>query len=653
MPKQGLTPHFTVPNVHDGCQSPGPRGSITRTALRMGGMKNAGMLASVGVGQRRRYGLSVAAAAMLSIMVAPVVADTPPNIVLVVVDDAAWMDFGSYGGEADTPTIDALAERGVMFTQHHTTPFCAPSRAALLTGIDHHLAGVGTIREVLPSEHRDKPGYTMAIPPDVPTVAELLRERGYRTYMSGKWHLGQGSGELPVDRGFERAFALDASGADHWRQRSYLPYYRSAPWFDGREPAKLPEDFYSSRFIIDQMLQYLSADRARAEPFFAYVGFLALHIPVAAPKAFSEPYYEVYADGWEQLRLRRWQRAKALGLIPDDAELGGWPNTLRRWESLAEQERLIAQASMAVNAGMLTAMDAELGRLVAYLEQTGQLANTVFVVTADNGPAGGDPWNTVTRPWLQWQGYNNDLETLGERDSYVAIGPEWAQGAAGPLNLFKFHSGEGGVRVPLIMAGAGLPEAKRVDGFSAVADIGPTLLALVDGHDARSSSRSVTPDDIDDPLGLRGRSLMPLLGSDPTPIRLARDSWATETSGQVAVYRESFKLVRALPPHGDSQWRLFNRIDDPGETQDLSQALPEVKAELMQRYEAYAKAAAVLPLPEGYEVYQAITANMLRRQWEFYGHQIMAAAALVVGLGVFMVGRRRALSALSGARRAG
>jgi arylsulfatase/uncharacterized sulfatase len=121
----------------------------------------------------------------------------------------------------------------------------------------------------------------------------------------------------------------------------------------------------------------------------------------------------------------------------------------------------------------------------------------------------------------------------------------------------------------------------------------------------------------------------------------------------VAVYRESFKLVRALPPHGDSQWRLFNRIDDPGETQDLSQALPEIKAELMQGYEAYAKAAAVLPLPEGYEVYQAITANMLRRQWAFYGHQIMVAAALVLVFGVLMVGRRRAVSALGGARRAG
>ncbi len=637
-----------MPNVLDDCQSSGLRASITRTAWGMGGMEKVRYSAKT----RGSYAgcvLAVAAATVLSFLSSPVAAAARPNIVLVVVDDAAWMDFGSYGGEADTPTINALAERGVMFTQHHTTPFCAPSRAALLTGVDHHLAGVGTIREVLPAEHRNKPGYTMAIPQDVPTIAELLRERGYRTYMSGKWHLGQGPGELPIDRGFERAFALDASGADHWRQRSYLPYYRSAPWFDGREPAELPEDFYSSRFIIDQLLRYLSMDQrsmeqSRSQPFFAYVGFLALHIPVAAPKAFSEPYQAVYADGWEQLRVRRWQRAKTLGLIPADAEVGPWPSSLRRWESLDESQRLLAQASMAVNAGMLAAMDAELGRLVAYLEQTGQLDNTVFVVTADNGPAGGDPWNTVTRHWLQWQGYNNDLATLGERDSYVAIGPEWAQGAAGPLNLFKFHSGEGGVRVPLIMAGAGLPEAGRVNDFSTVADIAPTLLALADADDVDASWRHASPDRLDDPLGIRGRSLLPLLGPNPTPIRLTHDSWATETSGQVAIYRGPFKLVRALAPHGDGEWRLFNAIDDPGETSDLSRQLPQVKAELMQRYEAYAEAVAVLPLPEGYQVYEAITANILRRQWSFYGERIVALVAMGLLLAIFLVRRRTRLT---------
>ena len=151
---------------------------------------------------------------------------TRPNIVVVLVDDAALMDFGAFGGEASTPNIDALAARGAMFSQHRATPFCAPSRAMLLSGMDNHLAGLGTIREVLPPEHRGKPGYTMALEPGVETIATKLKRAGYRTYMTGKWHLGHKAGQLPIDHGFDRSFILDASGADHWEDKPYLPYYR-------------------------------------------------------------------------------------------------------------------------------------------------------------------------------------------------------------------------------------------------------------------------------------------------------------------------------------------------------------------------------------------------------------------------------------------
>ena len=153
-------------------------------------------------------------------------AETRPNIVVVLVDDAALMDFGAFGGEAHTPNIDALAARGTLFRQHRATPFCAPSRAMLLTGMDNHLAGLGTIREVLPPEHRGRPGYTMALEPGVETIATKLKRTGYRTYMTGKWHLGHGEGELPIDHGFDRSFILDASGADHWEDKPYIPYYR-------------------------------------------------------------------------------------------------------------------------------------------------------------------------------------------------------------------------------------------------------------------------------------------------------------------------------------------------------------------------------------------------------------------------------------------
>ena len=176
--------------------------------------------------------------------------DAQPNIVIVLVDDAALMDFGSYGGEARTPNIDGIAAQGAMFTQYRTSPLCSPTRAMLLTGMDNHLTGVATIPEVLPIEHKGKPGYTMALEPGVLTLADRLGELGYRTLMTGKWHLGETADEMPHKHGFDRSYALAASGADNWEDKSYIPYYKDAPWWEDGEEVALPDDFYSSEFIF-------------------------------------------------------------------------------------------------------------------------------------------------------------------------------------------------------------------------------------------------------------------------------------------------------------------------------------------------------------------------------------------------------------------
>ncbi|MEL6830975.1 MAG: sulfatase-like hydrolase/transferase, partial [Pseudomonadota bacterium] len=424
-----------------------------------------------------------------------------PNVVVVLVDDAALMDFGVYGGEAATPNIDALADRGMIFQQHRATPFCAPSRAMLLTGMDHHLAGFGTIAEVLPREHRGQPGYMMKLEPGVETIATKLKRAGYRTYMTGKWHMGHGEGELPVDHGFDRSFILDASGADHWEDKPYLPYYKDAPWFeDGRE-AELPDDYYSSTFIAEKMQDYLEADQDRPEPFFAYVAFLAIHIPVQAPRAYTEKYIDTYQDGWNAVRNQRWQRAQELGLVRNGAPLADQPETITRWEELSLEEQKLAAKSLAVNAGALEAMDKELGDLIAYLKDSGQFENTIFVVTSDNGPEAGDGWGSPAQFWFDLVGYTRDYETLGEKRSFVAIGPGGASAAAGPNHLFKFHAGEGGLRVPLIIAGPGLPERQTISSFTIMADIAPTLIDLVNIDDTAPA----------DAKQMTGRSLLPLI----------------------------------------------------------------------------------------------------------------------------------------------
>ncbi len=532
---------------------------------------------------------------------------TPPNIVVVLVDDAGLMDFGSYGGEARTPTIDALATDGVRFSNYHTSPLCAPSRAMLLTGLDNHLTGVATIPEMLLPDQADEPGYAMRLAPGVETVATRLKRAGYRTFMTGKWHLGSGSGDLPADHGFDRSFVLDASGADNWEQKPYMPYYAEAPWFEDRAPATLPDDFYSSEFLVDRMIEYLSASARPEAPFFAYLAFQAIHIPIQAPREFTDRYEGVYDAGWDALRTERWERARTLGLIPANAPLGRKHASLRDWDSLDHDERALYSRSMAVNAGMLEAMDFHLGRFVDHLSATGELANTLFIITSDNGPEFNDPVNQSGMGlWMWLNDYHHELARLGEPGSLAFIGPEWASAASSPSALFKFYASEGGLRVPLIISGPGVAALDLLPARAFVTDITPTIL---DFAEVSESERS----------GFTGRSLRDLLDSSAMEVYEADEPVGIEVSGNAALFRDDFKLVRNTPPHGDGAWRLYYLREDPGETRDLAEKLPDRFEAMLADYSAYASRVGVVPVPEDYDALVAMRSNVLAKRAGGYG----------------------------------
>ena len=527
----------------------------------------------------------------------------PPNIVLILADDVALMDFGAYGGEASTPNIDQLSNQGMMFTNYHASPMCAPSRAMLITGSDSHLTGVPNLPIFLPPEYISKPGYEGVLNNKVQTIATRLKNNGYRTYMTGKWHLGHTETTLPSKRGFDRTFILDASGADNWEQKPYLATQDSKPpWFQDGQLIDLPDDFYSSKTYVDKMISFMEEEVEKEGPFFAFLAFQAIHIPVQAPKEFVEKYKGVYDKGWDKMKQRRFEKAKELEIIPADAKLGDILPKLNKWEQLSAEQKKIASNDMAVNAAMLEAMDFHIGRYIKYLEEKGQLENTVFIVTSDNGPEASDPSLVVGSDLFMWyNGNHRDQNRLGEKGYFGFIGPQFASAASGPSAFFKFYGGEGGMRVPLIFSGKNIPPGKS-KAFSLITDVVPTILDIAKIDSSNNTSTSL----------ITGHSLFPIIQKDTTQVYDPDEPIGIEAAGQASLFKGDFKLVRNGKPYGDGIWRMYNLKNDPGETKDLSAANPELFEELKFDYKDYTVKFGVLEMPEGYEAVEEITNKIIR-----------------------------------------
>ncbi|MEY4377314.1 MAG: Arylsulfatase [Pseudomonadota bacterium] len=578
---------------------------------------------------------------------APSAAPQRPNIVVLVADDWGFTDVGAFGGEMATPNLDALARRGVRFSNFHASASCSPTRAMLLTGVDNHRNGVGNMRETIPQEHLGRPGYLTVLDHNVVTVASRLQAAGYRTYAAGKWHVGHADYNLPPARGFTHSLIQADSGSDNWETgQRYLGLTDHVNWYEDGRPAKLPEDYYSSQYFVDRMLGYLRADAATpaaAQPFFAYVAFQANHLPVQAPPEFRDHYRGRYAAGWEAVRAERARRAVALGVLPADIALGHTP-TASAWSSLSEKKQAFAARNMEVYAGMAEAMDYHVGRLIDYLRAAGQLDNTVFVFLSDNGPEGSDPYDQFAGwLWLQTQ-YSRDPARLGEKGTYGVIGPGWATAAAGPLAGYKFYGTEGGIRVPLIIAGVpGVVPGSVQPAFTRVMDLAPTLLELAQlpVSVAQWQGQPVEP--------VAGRSLLPVLQGKAQAVYGDNEPVGFELSGNAALYKGRYKLGKVLPPMGDGAWHLYDLTADPGETRDLAAALPEKFLELQQDYAAYARANHVLPMPAGYEATQQVLKNALHNvYWPATKRAlpgIVLGLLLAVGLGWAWRRRRRALPA--------
>jgi len=550
--------------------------------------------------------------------------DSRPNILLVLFDDVGFTGFGAYGSDARTPTIDAMAESGTIFSRYYSSPFCAPSRAMLLTGMDNHQTGMGTLVETVTPEQRAMPGYSMVWDSDQATLATYLSEAGYQTYVTGKWGIGAKGKNLPNKFGFDRSYVMDSTGGSNYDHRHYLPGSPEVPWYEDGQPVRLPEDFYSSRNLVDTMIRYV--DEGEAErPFFAFLSLQAAHIPVQVPAEFIDRYDGVFDAGWDVMRKERLERAIALGLVPETTTLAPVHEDHRAWNDLSAKEKAEAARAMQVHAGMIEAADFHVGRLLDHLEAAGKLDNTIVVVTSDNGAESGvtslkNPvFDLLLRGIHRVEGFDTSFENMGLPGSLTAIGPEWASVEASPLNLYKFYSSEGGLRVPLVMVGPGVESNGIVHAPVHVSDLMPTLLdAAGVAYDAGA---------------LYGKSILPVLAGQTSETRGADESFGGEVSGNASLYRGQWKLVRTALPRGDFTWRLYDLSVDPGETADVSDEHPEVFSELRAEYDAYVAHVGVFELGREDYAEAQLFSNLLERSISTYWPYLVGLVlVLLIGL---------------------
>ncbi len=521
-------------------------------------------------------------------------AQTPPNVLLVVIDDLGFTDLGSYGSEIRTPNLDDLARDGLRFSSFYVSPNCAPTRSMLLSGMDHHLSGNGTMLEHIAENQRGRPGYEGRLGTNVASLPEVLRQSGYRTYMAGKWHLGADEDSSPAARGFDRSFALLLGGASHFSDKMGLVgRFADAPYReDGELVEHLPNGFYSTIFYTDKIIEYVENDRNRAEPFFAYLSYTAVHWPLQVPEEAMDLYAGTYDQGYDALRDQRVNGVVERGILPGSLAPSPGSPTVQPWDSLDESAKRVQSKKMEIYAAMLELVDDNFGRLIKYLQEAGELENTLVIVMSDNGAEGNNRFNLGGDDWIE-RTFDHSYEQMGREGSYVYYGPGWAQASASPFRLWKAHPSEGGIRAPLIASGSSVKGAGSVShSIATVKDIMPTILDIagVEPPVKTFEGREVLP--------MKGRSMKRLLAGSTTKVHSDEEVFGWEIFGGRAVRYQDWKLVWVAGPNGQEKWELFNLAKDPGETKNLALEMPSIFQEMKLRWLQYSVDNNVI-LPEG------------------------------------------------------
>ena len=518
-----------------------------------------------------------------------------PNVLVILADDLGYSDLGCYGGEIPTPNLDRLAKSGARFEKCTNSARCCPTRASLITGLHPHEAGIGDFVTAKPSPKRG-PAYTGHLLDNNITIPELLKQSGYSTWMVGKWHMGSPG---PVQRGFDAYYgygSLQAHSNDQWDPAAYARLPVGTP----AELTYAPGKFYVTDVFTDYALEFLRQARtAKDKPWFLYLAHSSPHFPVQAPKESIDRHMATYRRGWDVLRAERFARMKALGLVAADAVLpplsmvpveannaiangySGKPNPA--WDSLPADRREDLARRMATFAAMVEHVDQGVGRLLADLEQHGELAHTLVVFTSDNGACyewGPFGFDGVSRSGRTDLHVGEALAGMGQAGTHSSYGSAWANLGNTPLNLYKHFCNEGGISSPLIVSWPATlkPSANWIRSPAHVMDLLPTIAAAAGAtYPAERAGRPILP--------ASGRSLLPDLRGEATPER----GIPTAHEGARGYRLGDWKIVWGKRQAAPVTWQLFDLSKDPSEQHDLAAQHPAKLKELADAWMAWAK----------------------------------------------------------------
>lgn len=493
--------------------------------------------------------------AMLASLSASMAADKP-NVLLIMADDLGYSDVGCYGGEIETPYLDALAADGLRYTQFYNTARCWPTRAALLTGYYAQQVGRDALPQVQGGARSGRPEWAQLLP-------RMLKPLGYRSYLSGKWHI-DGS---PIKGGFDRSLVMDDHSRFFYPQKTTLND-------EVQPPVQRGTDYYQSTAIAEHAIECLSehAEKHGDQPFFQYLAFTAPHFPLHAPAKDIAKYRGRYDAGWDEIREARWREIQSIGLVsgrlselephigppydfPDAiAELGDKEvNRELPWSQLTQEQRAFQAAKMEIHAAMVDRMDQEIGRVLEQIKRMDAYENTLVFFLSDNGAS--------AEIMIRGDGHNPEAP-LGSAESYLCLGPGWSSAANTPFRRHKTWVHEGGTATPLIVhwpAGiAARGELREQVGH--VVDIAPTILHLAGGSWPTEVAGRALPES-------PGRSLTDSFAGEPAQPRTLW--WLHE--GNRALRQDNYKLVAAQ----DEAWQLYNLAIDRTETEDLAAQMPD------------------------------------------------------------------------------